>query len=168
MRSARRRGPADLLLKIGSSLLDLRHPILHGSKLIMVASEVVPLADFDKSTRENRVQAHDADTGMPMWVVEVMDFDPAARDRMFKVKIAAEHQPVPPEAVAGTPVRPVVLDGLLVMPYLNDNGPRRRSPIRCGRRVCRLRRRRVGVRRPVRPARIRELVIMMTTEPCSR
>lgn len=89
-----------------------------------VVSEVTPLADFDKSTREHRVQAIDADTGMPMWVVEVMDFDPAARDRMFKVKIAAEHQPVPPDAVAGTPVRPVVLDGLTVTPYLNDNGPR--------------------------------------------
>jgi hypothetical protein len=89
-----------------------------------VVSEVLPLSDFDKSTRDHRVQAVDADTGMPMWVVEVMDFDPAARDRMFKVKIAAEHQPVPPDAVAGTPVRPVVLDGLLVMPYLNDNGPR--------------------------------------------
>jgi|SRR5690606_6428272 len=89
-----------------------------------VVSEVVPLADFDKSSRDHRVQAMDPDTGLPMWVVEVIDFDPTARERTFKVKIAAEHQPVPPDAVAGTPVRPVVLEGLMVMPYLNDNGPR--------------------------------------------
>ena len=46
-----------------------------------VVSDVTALDDFDKSTRENRVQARDKDTGLPMWQVEVLDFDPQARDR---------------------------------------------------------------------------------------
>ena len=57
-----------------------------------------------------------------MWTVDVMDFDPEARERTFKVKITADVQPVPPDAVAGLPVRPVVLEGLLIMPYLKEVG----------------------------------------------
>ena len=90
-----------------------------------VVSAVTALADFDTSTKENRVQARDKETGLPLWTVDVMDFDPDARERTFKVKIAAPVQPVPPEAVPGTPVRPVVLEGLTVTPYVKDgNRPR--------------------------------------------
>jgi hypothetical protein len=85
-----------------------------------VVSAVSSLDDFDASTRENRVQARDKDSGLPLWSVDVIDFDPAARERTFKVKIAAAVQPVPPEAVAGTPVRPVLLEGLTVTPYIKD------------------------------------------------
>src|SRR5215218_9683204 len=77
-----------------------------------VVGSVQPLADFDASTATNRVQARDKDSGLPLWTVDVMDFDPEARERTFKVKIAAAVQPVPPAAVEGTPVRPVVLEGL--------------------------------------------------------
>ena len=91
---------------------------------IGIVGPVEPLADFDKSTKENRVQARDRD-GMPLWSVDCMDFDPEARERTFKVKMAAAVQPVPPEAVAGAPVRPVVLEGMVVQPYLKD-GPRPR------------------------------------------
>jgi hypothetical protein len=49
-----------------------------------------------------------------------MDFDPEARERTFKVKIAAAVQPVPPEAISGAPVCPVVLEGLTVTPYSKD------------------------------------------------
>ena len=87
-----------------------------------VVGAVAPLVDFDRSTRENRVQQRDRDTGLPVWVVDVMDFDPEARERTFKVKIVAEVQPVPPSALEGTPVRPVVLEGLLVTPYLKEVG----------------------------------------------
>jgi hypothetical protein len=90
-----------------------------------VVSGVAQLDDFDASTRENRVQARDRDTGLPVWTVDVMDFDPDARERTFKVKIAAAVQPVPPSAIPGTPVRPVVLEGLTVTPYIKDgNRPR--------------------------------------------
>ena len=61
--------------------------------------------------------------GLPLWIVEVLDFDPQARDTTLKVKVAAAVQPVPPEAVPGVPVRPVVLEGLTVTPYVKD-GPR--------------------------------------------
>ena len=87
-----------------------------------VVGAVTPLVDFDRSTRENRVQQRDRDTGMPVWVVDVMDFDPEARERTFKVKIVAEVQPVPPSVLEGTPVRPVVLEGLLVTPYMKEVG----------------------------------------------
>ena len=97
-----------------------------------VVGEVTPLDDFDKSTRENRVQATDKDSGLPVWQVEVLDFDPQARDKTFKVKIAAEMQPVPPESVAQVPVRPVVLESLTVTPYIKEgNRPRIAYSLRC-------------------------------------
>jgi hypothetical protein len=83
------------------------------------------LDDFDASTKEKRVQARDKETGLPLWSVEVMDFDPDARERVFKVKIAAAVQPVPPDAIAGAPIRPVVLEGLSVTPWIKE-GPRPR------------------------------------------
>jgi hypothetical protein len=87
-----------------------------------VVGAVEPMADFDRSTPENRVQARDKESGLPVWVVDVMDFDPEARERTFKVKIAAEVQPVPPDAVDGVPVRPVLLEGLTVTPYQKEGG----------------------------------------------
>jgi len=90
-----------------------------------VVGEVTSLDDFNASTKENRVQARDKETGLLMWSVEVLDFDPQAREKTFRVKIAAAQQPVPPEAISGAPVRPVVLEGLTVTPYIKD-GPRPR------------------------------------------
>jgi hypothetical protein len=101
----------------GPFKVDCGEQFPHG---IGVVSAVSASADFDASTKENRVQARDKDSGLPLWVVEVMDFDPEARERMFKVKVAAAVQPVPPEAVAGAPVRPVVLEGLTVTPYIKE------------------------------------------------
>ena len=71
------------------------------------------------------MQARDKETGLLMWSVEVLDFDPQAREKTFRVKIAAAQQPVPPEAISGAPVRPVVLEGLTITPYIKD-GPRPR------------------------------------------
>jgi len=59
-----------------------------------VVGGVSAASDFDASTRENRVQARDKETGLPVWVVDVMDFDPDARERTFKVKITADIEPV--------------------------------------------------------------------------
>ena len=88
-----------------------------------VISEVASLDDFDKSSKETRVQARDKDSGLPLWQVEVLDFDPQAREKTFRVKIASAVQPAPPEAISGAPVRPVLLEGLTVTPYIKD-GPR--------------------------------------------
>jgi hypothetical protein len=87
-----------------------------------VVGAVAPLVDFDRSTKEVKVQQLDKDSGERVWVVDVMDFDPEAREQTFKVKIVAPVQPVPPEAVDGVPVRPVLLEGLMVTPYLKDVG----------------------------------------------
>jgi hypothetical protein len=106
----------------GPFKVDCAELFAHG---LGVVGAVSPLDDFDASTREKRVQARDKESGLPVWSVDVMDFDPDARERTFKVKIAAAVQPVPPEAVAGTPVRPVLLEGLTVTPYIKDgNRPR--------------------------------------------
>ena len=104
----------------GALKVDFGEAFPHGAGLI---GAVQPLADFDASTKENRVQARDKDTGLPVWQVEVLDFDQQAREKTYRVKIAAAVQPVPPEAVAGVPVRPVVLESLTVTPYIAD-GPR--------------------------------------------
>lgn len=57
-----------------------------------LVSEVTPIIDFDKSSGDNRVQARDRDTGLPMWQVEVLDGDPAApkRSRTVTVKFASD------------------------------------------------------------------------------
>jgi hypothetical protein len=89
----------------------------HGVGLV---GGIAALDDFNASTKENRVQARDKDTGLPMWTVDVMDFDPDARERTFKIKIASAVQPVPPDAIPGAPVRPVVLEGLSITPYIKE------------------------------------------------
>lgn len=87
-----------------------------------VVGAVTPLVDFDRSTKETKVQQLDKESGLPVWTVDVMDFDPDARERTFKVKIVAPVQPVPPNAIDGAPVRPVLLEGLTVTPYLKETG----------------------------------------------
>ncbi len=91
----------------------------HGAYLV---SEVEPVRDFDKSTRERPVQALDKETGLLVWSVSVLDADPDARkdSKTVTVKLVAPHQPVPPEAAPGLPFRPVEFDGLTVTPYLDD------------------------------------------------
>jgi hypothetical protein len=44
--------------------------------------------DFDRSSGDRVVQQADKHTGLPLWVVEVIDADPDARQRAVKVKIA--------------------------------------------------------------------------------
>lgn len=97
----------------------------HGA---FVVSEVEPVRDFDKSAPGRPVQQMDKESGLPVWSVSVLDADPEARraDKTVTVKIAATHQPVPPEAAHGLPFRPVEFDGLTVTPYVQENGGRPR------------------------------------------
>ena len=88
-----------------------------------MVGEVQEQNDFNASTREHPVQARDKDTGLPLWLIEVIDFDPQARTKTYRVKVVSELRPVPPEALADAPIRPVVLQGLTVTPYIAD-GPR--------------------------------------------
>lgn len=88
-----------------------------------VVGDVVPVRDFDRSTPERPVQQRDKeDPRLLFWQVDVMDFDPEAREKVVRVKILAPHQPVPPAAVQGLPIRPVVLEGLTVTPYVKEQG----------------------------------------------
>ncbi|MFG2091176.1 plasmid replication, integration and excision activator [Spirillospora sp. NPDC048824] len=80
---------------------------------------VEPVRDFDRSTRENFVQARDKDSGELVWAVEVLDADPEQKGT-FKVKLMAPVQPIIPEAPAGFPFVPVEFDGLAVTPYVNS------------------------------------------------
>ena len=104
----------------GAIKVDCGEVFPHG---LGVVSEVKPLADFNASTKDNPVQARDKETGLPMWQVEVLDFDEQAREKTYRVKIAAAVQPVPPEAVAGAADPAGGAGGLTVTPYIAD-GPR--------------------------------------------
>ena len=88
-----------------------------------MVGEVDKQNDFERSSKDNPVQARDKETGLPVWLVEVIDFDPKARIKTFKVKVVSEYQPVPPEALPGAPIRPLVLENLTTTPYIAD-GPR--------------------------------------------
>ena len=88
--------------------------------------------DFDRSTGERLVQQADKGSGLPLWVVEVIDADPDARQRTVKVKVAAEYQPVLPPPAAGSPFTAVEFEGLMVTPY-TDTG-RCQGKGKCGAR----------------------------------
>ncbi|MHA6796678.1 plasmid replication, integration and excision activator [Pseudonocardia bannensis] len=111
--------------------INTRFKVSHGDVFphgAFVVSEVEPVRDWDKSSPGKSVQATDKETGHLVWSVSVLDADPEARkdSKTLTVKISAPVQPVPPEAMAGLPFRPVEFDGLTVTPYVNENGGRAR------------------------------------------
>jgi hypothetical protein len=87
---------------------------------------VEQVIDFDASTPEQRVQAHDRDTGLPVWAVSVFDADPEARAKVVRVKIAARNPPVLPQAPAGSPFPAVSFEGLTATAYVDTSGSRPR------------------------------------------
>jgi hypothetical protein len=89
-----------------------------------LVGEVGPVFDFDKSSKDAKVQQVDKDSGLLLWSVEVLDADPEAgkKSKTVTVKLAARVQPVPPEALPGLPFRPVVFQGLSALPYIDDAG----------------------------------------------
>ncbi|GAA2236527.1 hypothetical protein GCM10010413_41120 [Promicromonospora sukumoe] len=92
--------------------------------------EVEPVQDFnaDKRPDGSRPQQRDKDTGLPLWQVVVLDADEEAgkKDTAVTVKIAAPHQPVPPENKTPFPWTPIEFVGLTALPYVDDNGTRPR------------------------------------------
>lgn len=89
-----------------------------------VVGEVGPVFDFDRSTKEQKVQQVDPDTSQPLWSVDVLDADPDAKRsaKTVAVKLVAPVQPVAPKAQAGSPFAMVVFDGLSALPYVDQNG----------------------------------------------
>ena len=68
---------------------------------------VEPATDFDKRGQGDD-QLRDKETGQRVWLVKVVDLDPEAgkfgASNEFKIKVIAEHRPVPPtSAVPGYP-----------------------------------------------------------------
>ena len=77
--------------------------------------------DFERSKGDLVVQQADKITGLPLWVIEVIDADPEARQRTVKVKVAAQYQPVLPDAPAGSPFVPVEFEGLTATPWVDGS-----------------------------------------------
>jgi hypothetical protein len=86
------------------------------------AGVIEPVRDFEASKDGRFVQAKDRESGLPVWAVDVIDADPAARVKTARVKIASSDQPVLPPASPGMPFSPVELTGLTVIPYVNPAG----------------------------------------------
>jgi len=89
---------------------------------VFAAGGFEPVRDFEASKGGRFVQSKDKVTGLPLWVVEVIDGDPQARDKTARVKVAAPDQPVLPPAHPGMPFVPVEFAGLTVTPYVNQAG----------------------------------------------
>ncbi|MFI5258565.1 MAG: plasmid replication, integration and excision activator [Candidatus Limnocylindrales bacterium] len=87
---------------------------------------VEQVVDFDASTPEQRVQAHDRESGLPLWAISVFDPDPEARTKVVRVKIASRTPPVLPQAPAGSPFPAVSFDGLTATGYVDTSGSRPR------------------------------------------
>ena len=70
-----------------------------------LVSDVTAVIDYERSTKDNKVQATDRESGQPLWQVEVLDGDPAAskRARTLTVKFATPAQPVCPPNAAECP-----------------------------------------------------------------
>ena len=90
--------------------------------------------DFDRSSGDRVVQQNDKATGLPLWVVEVIDADPDARQRTVKVKVAAEYQPVLPSPAPGSPFTAVEFEGMQVTPYVDSSRCQGKGKDKCGAR----------------------------------
>jgi hypothetical protein len=90
--------------------------------------------DFDRSTADRAVQQVDKDTGLPLWVVEVIDAQENARQRTVKVKVASQVQPVLPPPVPGSPFTAVEFDGMTAFPYVDASRCAGDGKHRCGAR----------------------------------
>ncbi len=89
---------------------------------VFAAGPFEPVRDFEASKGDRFVQSKDKHTGLPLWVAEVIDGDPAARQKSLRVKVAAPDQPTLPVPHPGMPFVPVEFTGLMVTPYVNQAG----------------------------------------------
>ncbi|HYQ66724.1 plasmid replication, integration and excision activator [Actinophytocola sp.] len=85
---------------------------------------VEPSMAFSADAAAPKVQERDKETGQLVWTVRALDAneDAARFGAEFKVKVTADHQPVPPAKIAGFPFAPVEFDGLTITPYANNKG----------------------------------------------
>jgi len=91
--------------------------------------------DFEKSKGDLVIQQADKATGLPLWVIEVIDADPEARQRTVKVKVASAYQPMLPDAPAGSPFVPVEFEGLAATPWVDSSRCNAKETGKCGARM---------------------------------
>ena len=99
------------------------------------AGGVEKVRDFEKSKGDLVIQQTDKATGLPLWVIEVIDADPEARQRMVKVKVASAYQPVLPDPPPGSPFTPVEFEGLTATPWVDASRCNAKETGRCGARM---------------------------------
>ena len=99
------------------------------------AGGIEMVRDFDRSSGDRVVQQVDKHTGLPLWVVEVIDAQEDARQRTVKVKIAAQVQPVLPSPAPGSPFTAVEFDGMTATPYVDSSRCQPNDKGKCGARV---------------------------------
>ena len=89
--------------------------------------------DFDKSKGDLLVQQADKATGLPLWVIEVIDPQEGTRQLTVKVKVVSEYQPALPSPAPGSPFIAVEFEGLMATPYVRRPVQGRRQVRRPGR-----------------------------------
>ena len=67
-----------------------------------VEGEVEQQNDFDDSSKDNLVEARDRDTRLPVWLVEVLEFDSQAGTKRYRVKVTGQAPMPGPEPVGNT------------------------------------------------------------------
>lgn len=100
--------------------IDFNLAFQHGAYMV---GDINPVRDYDRSTKDQVVQAADPESGLPMWAVDIVDADPEATKstRTMTVKVAAKVQPVL-ERAEGIPFTPVEFAEMTATPYIDDNG----------------------------------------------
>lgn len=85
---------------------------------------VEPSMAFSPDQNVPKQQERDKETGQLVWTVRALDAnEEAARfGAEFKVKVSADHQPVPPEKLPNFPYAPVEFEGMTITPYANNKG----------------------------------------------
>ncbi|MBP2340686.1 hypothetical protein JOF41_006864 [Saccharothrix coeruleofusca] len=111
----------------GGSRLPTSHDFVFPRGALVMSVE--PVLKFQSAEDRQRglpvEQEKDKETGLLVWSVLVIDQAAERKtDAAVTVKIAAAQQPVPPEAIPGTDVRPVVFEGLTVTPWIDDKACR--------------------------------------------
>jgi hypothetical protein len=91
--------------------------------------------DFERSKGDLVIQQADKITGLPLWVIEVIDADPEARQRTVKVKVAAEYQPVLPSPAPGSPFTAIEFEGLQATPWVDTGRCKAKETGKCGARM---------------------------------
>ena len=73
---------------------------------VFAAGPFEPVRDFEASKGDRFVQSKDKHTGLPLWVAEVIDGDPSARQKSLRVKVAAAGPAGAARAASGDAVHP--------------------------------------------------------------